>query len=294
MISKSIFQSCFSLMLSILIVGCGGGDEGGTKSSSSDSDDDILASNLAPTVRISETQYVEAGTQVFLTAKASDDVAVVSMSWSQSEGTDVELTTEDDASISFEAPRLDSGETLSFLFTAVDADEQATTAVAYVVVNPYSADEQSVSYEIKLPDIVAGLEDDSNLLLATGSKLISVVLSEPVSLAVDLEDDEAVVVLASEDGEPILMNFTASGSTEVELSVETSADAFVLRSPRFFGLKVTDSETLLSRIHIHEDYSSLVAAIEDALEYSLCPMDQACNPTAARISESIAQDIENL
>jgi bifunctional DNase/RNase len=106
--------------------------------------------------------------------------------------------------------------------------------------------------------------------------------------------DVSVVTLATEFGEPILISYANTNNKKSELSVESSADVFVMRSPRFYGVKINDMEELSKRIRAHLSYSELVSELSERIKNSPCPMDTSCSAIASLVAEEIAQDIKIL
>jgi hypothetical protein len=135
--------------------------------------------------------------------------------------------------------------------------------------------------------------DENKYMLVAGDESVEF-SSGNTTKTLNLEPkDVEIVALTKEDGTPVLMSYDNTKDEEVDLSIESSADVFVMRSPRFYGVQISNMEELSKRIRAHERYPEVVEAIEWKLSIdSPCPMDGACNTTATRISEIIAQDLE--
>ena len=67
-----------------------------------------------------------------------------------------------------------------------------------------------------------------------------------------------------------------------------------MRSPRFYGIKITDIQELSKRIRAHLSYSELLSELSERIKNSPCPMDSSCSAIASSIAEKIAQDISFL
>lgn len=106
--------------------------------------------------------------------------------------------------------------------------------------------------------------------------------------------DVSIVTLATEFGEPILISYSNTNNKQAELSVESSADVFVMRSPRFYGVKINDMEELSKRIRAHASYPELIDELSERIKNSPCPMDASCSAIASLVAEEIAQDINLL
>jgi len=104
--------------------------------------------------------------------------------------------------------------------------------------------------------------------------------------------DTLVTTLATEYGEPILISYLSAADGSVELSVETSADTFVMRNPVFYGVEITDLHILSEKIREHEQYPALVKELIEQIVTSPCPMDFTCSMVAALIADDIANDID--
>lgn len=90
--------------------------------------------NEAPAVTAGQNATTSAGNVVTLTGTATDDKGIVSSSWSQVSGPDVELGTGND--VTFLAPAVESATELTFEFSATDNKDKTTTARTVITVNP--------------------------------------------------------------------------------------------------------------------------------------------------------------
>lgn len=101
-----------------------------------------------------------------------------------------------------------------------------------------------------------------------------------------------VISLSNESGQPLLMGRKFSGDQEVEVSIDSSAEMFVLMTPRFNGVQATDPKELSKRIRQHESFSSLTKAIKHAIDSkNPCPLSPGCNYISADIAIELADGL---
>lgn len=102
-------------------------------------------------------------------------------------------------------------------------------------------------------------------------------------------NEKELVMMADKTGEPILLALKHSGDDAVEVSVESSAEVFVLMNPRFFGVEFTDMKELSTRIRSHTEFPFLVTELKNQIESnSPCPMDPNCSFVASISADTIA------
>jgi hypothetical protein len=121
----------------------------------------------------------------------------------------------------------------------------------------------------------------------------STVSAEGTEIAIDTPvAEKGLVMLTDVTGEPILLGQKLAGDESVEVSVESSAEVFVLMSSRFFGIKFTDPSLLSQRIRAHASFVDLVAELTQKINSgSKCPMDPNCSFVASMIADKIANEI---
>lgn len=143
------------------------------------------------------------------------------------------------------------------------------------------------SIVIKVKEI-KGLElEGKDYVVTLGNKSARLVNG---SAEFDVESIESTVsTLSTEFGEPILASFMGSDG---ELSIESSADVFVIRNPVFYGIRISDMKELSNKIRSHEQYLELVTALEKEVVNSPCPMDISCSMVVALIANEIAEEID--
>lgn len=79
------------------------------------------------------------------------------------------------------------------------------------------------------------------------------------------KDEKDVIALVDEFDNAILMSIKYEGDDEVDISMESSAEVIVLKSPRFIGAESNNPKELSNRIRRHKDFKKLV----EKLEYSI-------------------------
>jgi hypothetical protein len=109
-----------------------------------------------------------------------------------------------------------------------------------------------------------------------------------------MEENISVVVAAVNTiNEPVLVGRKSADSQTVELSYESTAELFTLRTKYFYGLTITDEAELSKRVRSHSKFPALVAELKENIEGgSPCPLDHQCSYYASIIANSIAQDID--
>jgi len=121
------------------------------------------------------------------------------------------------------------------------------------------------------------------------------ITSSPISENIDLnisKKEEAIIGVFNQSGQPILMGKKGAGESKVDISLESSAEIFVLYHPLFNGLEITDIKTLSDRIRSHKKFQDLVNLLKNEIESSNpCPMDPVCSPKVREIAIGIAEDL---
>ena len=107
------------------------------------------------------------------------------------------------------------------------------------------------------------------------------------------KDERGVVALVDKVGQPILMGRKFAGEGDVELSISSSAEMFILTTPRFTGVETNDTKELSRRIQAHPSFPLLKEKILSAiLNDNPCPLNPTCNYLAAEVSVVIANSLE--
>ena len=152
--------------------------------------------------------------------------------------------------------------------------------------------EQEISVTVKP---IEGLQlEAKNHIITIDDKSSPYSSSSSTTIVKAKPSDITIATLSTEFGEPILISYSNTNNKQTELSVESSADVFVMRSPRFYGIKITDIQELSKRIRAHLSYSELLSELSERIKNSPCPMDSSCSAIASSIAEKIAQDISFL
>jgi hypothetical protein len=130
--------------------------------------------------------------------------------------------------------------------------------------------------------------DTTKLLISSGSK------SKPYSSETDLNitKERKAVIGVFKDNQPILLGRKIVGEDSVEVSLESSAEIFVLYHPRFNGVESNNPKELSHRIRTHKKFKKLVNQLKEEIEgKNPCPMDPICSPKVKYIAFDIADDL---
>jgi len=91
----------------------------------------------------------------------------------------------------------------------------------------------------------------------------------------------------------VTSNKSTSVKEKAELSLDSSAEVFVLYSPKFQGIKDSNQVELSKRIRNNKDFSKLKKAIKNEINNgNPCPLDPVCNFKARDIALKIANEIK--
>lgn len=243
-----------------------------------------------PTVKALRPQFANAGDRIEIVAEASDDVGIETYVWTQEDGASLSVNGQNTSTLEFTAPEVSEGFVATYKITVTDAESRSASEFVDITVNPTRMNEVPVGLAVSNVPGIDLTDEEQPFLIVVDGKVIPVDPLSPVTLPITAEAAE-VAALTTENGDPVLMSFRGPEDGIITLSLESSADAFVMRSPRFFGSDVTDKGELSSRIRSHPKYDSLVSVIQERINTSPCPMSQACNARGVRIAEQIAQDI---
>ncbi|MEI5640593.1 MULTISPECIES: InlB B-repeat-containing protein [unclassified Pseudoalteromonas] len=158
---------------------------------------------------------------------------------------------------------------LTFEFVEKEKESKLTTNLENLAIDPY---EEPVF-------IING--NDSKRLSSTTTNIDS------------SPEQQKLVSLVNEYGEPLLLGIKHAGEQEVNLSVESSAYTFIMTSQHLYGVQFQDTKTLFSRFKSHPDFTELVKELTTKINQgSPCPMDYSCSFMAAMIANKIAKDTQ--
>ena len=122
--------SVIALSAALAACGGGGGGSGGTTTP-------VTSSNTAPTVSAGTDQTVTESATVQLDGSATDaDGDMMTITWSQTSGTTVTLSSTSDEDPTFEAPDVASSEVLVFEISVTDGTATSTDTVSITVRDP--------------------------------------------------------------------------------------------------------------------------------------------------------------
>jgi hypothetical protein len=135
---------------------------------------------------------------------------------------------------------------------------------------------------------------DDNYSIVTEDTTIPFSTSTPINIEVN-KKDITPVILSNKYGEPILYTLTKKDDSKVDITIESTAVVFTIKTSRFFGLKITDYNTLSERIKNHPKFSKLISELKFYINTSSpCPTNHTCNLVASDIAMQIANEIKIL
>lgn len=108
---------------------------------------------------------------------------------------------------------------------------------------------------------------------------------------------QKLVMLVNEQNQPILMSRNHAGDKAVNIDIASTAEVFLLAQPYFFGVQISDTKALSSRIRQHPQFADLMSALQTKINAgSSCPLSPACNLQASDIADTILEtlDIDDL
>lgn len=258
------------ILISLFITGCGSKKE--KKSVTFDFD-------------VTKEQYVDANNKVDLKVITSDTYEDIL--WSQTSGSSVQIEDEDTLNAYFISPQLEESEELQFKIKLTKSGSSTETSVT-VFVNKYTVTQVEKSISIN-EDIDFNIQEENvNYTLSLGEKTVDVKEKE---IKLNTEEKDTELAVLSKDGEPIMLSVLNTNDEDLDISIESSADVFVFRSSRFYGLEIGDLEPLKEEIRNHENYNKLVEELKFQIETSPCPMDASCSQKATLIADEIASSI---
>ena len=131
--------------------------------------------------------------------------------------------------------------------------------------------------------------DTNNLIVSNGS------VSKPFSKNLDLnisKEDKGAIGLFNKENKPLLLGRKIAGEENIEISLESSAEIFVLFHPMFNGMESSNPKELSKRIRSHKKFPDLVSQLKYEIENkNPCPLDPICSPKARDIAIEIAEDL---
>ena len=153
---------------------------------------------------------------------------------------------------------------------------------------PKNTDTNKIS-DIKLNTKDLTLKNIDSYTIVTSNKSTSV-KDNNITLEKNKKD---LIALVDDAGIPILFGRKYPGKEKAELSLDSSAEVFVLYSPKFQGIKDSNQVELSKRIRNNKDFSKLKKAIKNEINNgNPCPLDPVCNFKARDIALEIANEIK--
>lgn len=143
--------------------------------------------------------------------------------------------------------------------------------------------------EIEIKDLNISL--DNTYKIVTEDETVQISGAKPIVLTKEY-NSTTPVILANKYDEPILYALKKNDDKKIDITLESTAVIFTMRTSKFFGLKVTDYDTLTERIKNHKDFNKLLSELKFYINSgSPCPTRHECNLLASDISVKIANEI---
>lgn len=100
-----------------------------------------------------------------------------------------------------------------------------------------------------------------------------------------------LLAVTNASGNPVMMSIAPMG-TSAQVSIETSAEVFVLNTIALAGVKVTNYAAFSSRVRQQPEFEQIKTLIREQIEQgSPCPMSNECNASAALLAERLAAKV---
>jgi hypothetical protein len=130
--------------------------------------------------------------------------------------------------------------------------------------------------------------ETSNLTVSTGE--VSKLFNEKLDF--NLTKTQKAIVGVFKDNQPVLLGRKIAGENKVEVSLESSAEIFVLYHPRFNGVESNNQKELSHRIRSNQKFNDLVGQLQKEINNgNPCPMSPVCSPKVAVLAFEIAEDL---
>ena len=171
---------------------------------------------------------------------------------------------------------------MSILLTACGGGGGGTTTVV--------PDDTTTEVKLDVEDLNIKLDSSYSIIIENQS----IPFSETGSLKLDVDKNNTTpIIVANKEGRTILLGRKFSGDNQAEISLESTAEVFILRTTAFFGVKITDDKELSKRIRSHKVFPELVNQLKKGInEGSTCPTDPKCNPWALVLSSKITSTLD--
>jgi hypothetical protein len=151
-----------------------------------------------------------------------------------------------------------------------------------------SGSEESTESLVKVQAINL-LNSTETYTLSTSSESIDM-SSDNITIKQGADDDTPIVV-SNQVGEPMLLGRKFKGDSVSEVSIESTAEMFLLRNAIFFGITIANDKELSNRIRSHSKFNDLVEELKGQINTSVCPLDHNCSAIASSIANEIAKEI---
>jgi hypothetical protein len=100
-----------------------------------------------------------------------------------------------------------------------------------------------------------------------------------------------LLAVTNSSGNPVMMAIAPVG-TSAQVSIDTSAEVFVLNTVALAGVKVTNYAAFSSRVRQQPEFEQIKTLIREQIEQnSPCPMSNECNASAALLAERLAAKV---
>lgn len=148
--------------------------------------------------------------------------------------------------------------------------------------------------KIDTKDIVLDKSDEYSLVSNSESVNYSAVDDNTTDENISTQKDRGdVIMLLTKTEQPVLMARKYQDSTNVDISLDSTAEMLVLYQPRFNRSASNDPQELSRRIRNSSQFGDLKLAIKKAIDRgSPCPLDPGCNYQASVLSAEIADSLQ--
>lgn len=152
-----------------------------------------------------------------------------------------------------------------------------------------SKDEIKSSVAVNTSDVK--LNKNLTYYVSLGNKIQEYNNNETIVFDEEIEE-QTPVILSNEHDEPILIGRSFGDSKNVEVSISSTAEIFVLANNKFIGETINNHRELSNRIRNHESFDELISILLNQIEFSPCPLNRNCSYRAGLVADSIADSIE--
>lgn len=150
-----------------------------------------------------------------------------------------------------------------------------------------------IQVNVKTDEVVLDDSKEYNLVSNSGSASYKSSDNNASSQNIDSNTSSSdVIMLLAPADQPVLLARKYSDDTEVDLSLDSTAEMLVLYQPRFTREPSNNPKELSNRIRTNPLFNDLKQSIKTAIDRgSPCPLDPGCNYEAASIASDLADSL---